>query len=243
MSELKTSVEAQFEPALAAAAAPRLSVMHLMLWTLCSAVYFALLRAIYAIQGDASLSSVETIQQTSGLMASIIAGAAITGTIALVSARVRGTPPLLRHPGHWLLLTSAITGVVTIPLVFLLLRTNDANYNLAFGVVLLFPSIAFAFAARSSPARHWRALFFAMALVALPQSMFYFGIWLSSGNVGYAMAVLLAIANWGNLMLATAMVFVSIVELKTGPPRDWLHWTGVTAQLASSAPHLIWMFA
>jgi hypothetical protein len=247
MSERETSVEAQFEPALAAAAAPRLSVLHLMLWTLCSAVHFSLLRAIYAMQGDVGVGSVETIQQTSGLMHSVIAGAVIAGAIALVSARVRGVSPLLRQPGHWLLFVAAIMALISLPLVYLMLRTSGAVYSakffLAFGVVFLFPPIAFAFAANSSRTRHWRALFFAMLLVAMSQSSLYFGFWLSSGKSGFWMAVVSAIPTWGNLMLATAMMFVSIVELKTGPPRDWLHWTGVTAQLASSSPHLIWMFA
>jgi hypothetical protein len=235
------------EPPSTAPAAPRLGVVHLLLWTFCSALYLAVLRAIYAMQGD--VGTLVMVQQTYGLLHAIITGAAITGTIALVSARVRGGPPLLWHPGHWLLFVAAITAVATLPLAFSFAVMGGAanagdTYAMTLGLVFLFPPIAFAIAAQSQDyrARHWHTLFVALALVALSQSAFYFGLALSPGSVGRWMAAVSTIPTWGNVMLATAMLFVSLVELNTGPRRDWLHWTGVTTQMASACAILIWMF-
>ena len=90
MSEIGNSIEANAKTHLAAVPTPRLSIAHLMLWTLCCAVYWALIRAVNAIS---------TTHIVPELLSSIVKGAVFAGVITLISARVRGEPPLLKQPG------------------------------------------------------------------------------------------------------------------------------------------------
>ncbi len=93
---------------------PRLSIRHLMLWTLCCAVYWALIRE------DNARS---TTHLHAGLLSSIVTGAEFAGVITLISMRVRGGPPLLKHPGHWLLLISAIFTLISYPVIHTVSRS------------------------------------------------------------------------------------------------------------------------
>ena len=66
---------------------PRLSVLHLMLWTLCSAVYLTLIRAVYLLQEMPD--DYAAIQQSSSVFYGMIGGAVLTGAVVLGHARLR----------------------------------------------------------------------------------------------------------------------------------------------------------
>ncbi|TWT84709.1 hypothetical protein CA13_61890 [Planctomycetes bacterium CA13] len=214
--------ESNAELSLAAEPAPRLSIRHLMLWTLCCAVYWALIREVNARSSS---------QMQVGLFSSIVTGAVFAGVITLISMRVRSSPPLLKHPGHWLLLISAIFTLIAAPVLHALTGSlalmnpfdPDRWEFVVIRILYLFPPIAFAFAAARIRDRIWKVLFIAMVLPGVPWFLSLLGIDLPSS---YFHA-------WPKLVLASAMVVVSIVELKNGPRHDWLHWTGVTTHLAS----------
>lgn len=243
----RISVESPAQSVLAEVPTPSLCISHLMLWTLCSAIYLALVRAIYSAQGDIGMYG--AVQEASGLIHSMIAGAVLTGAIILVTMRVRGGPPMLRHPGHWLLFIAAIMSLLTLALFFLLLFVGELengggnSFLLVFGVLFLFPTIAFAFAARRTRSRWWSILFIALLLLSLSRSLFYLGIGVSFA-VGFDwISILSIITTWGGLALAAPLLALSILDFKIGPQRDWLHWNGVATQLASSIANVLWMFA
>lgn len=94
MSEIENSLEANAETQLAAVPMPRLGISHLMLWTLCYAVYLAVIPAAYAMFG---------FQTDPDVLGGIVKGAVFAGVITLISTWVRGKPPLLKQPGQlWL---------------------------------------------------------------------------------------------------------------------------------------------
>ncbi|WP_146535382.1 hypothetical protein [Rubripirellula reticaptiva] len=219
---MPTLSDSSAELSLAAVPAPRLSIRHLMLWTFCCAVYWALIREVNARSST---------QLHVGLFGSIMTGADCTGVITLISMRVRGRPPLLKHPGHWLLSIGVIS-TLTVTSVMHTISSSIALMNpldtdswefVVLRVVLLIPSVTLAFACTRIRDRSWKLLFMAMVLVEVPGFLYFFGIDLPTSYY----------RPWLKLVLAFAMVGLSIVEIKNGPRRDWLHWTGITAYLVS----------
>jgi len=245
MGELETATGSQGESPFAAVQTPRLSILHLMLWTLCSAIYLTLIRAIYALQGDMP-SGYAAIRDASSVIQGIITGAVFGGTIVLVSTRVRSGPPMLRHPGHWFLFISAILDLIYLPFAISLLLLKDSgligtSYFVIYGVIFLFPPIAYVFAAHHNRARRWKVLFVGLAVVALAQCLDFVGIGLSAVRPGSWFGILSEIRSWGTLLLAGAVLAVSVVDLVAGQRRDWLHWTGVTTHVTASSVTVLWM--
>jgi hypothetical protein len=62
-----------------------------------------------------------------------------------------------------------------------------------------------------------------MFLLGLPGFLYFVGIDLPNSSF----------RTWLKLVLVSAMVVVSFVEMKTGRGRDWLHWTGVMTYFAT----------
>ncbi len=132
-----------------------------MLWTLCSAGYLALFRA------RGMPNETATLHRTSGVVFGVIMGAVLAGAIVLGYNRFRLGPPMLRHPGHWLLVVTAIlwwTGGA-ISFLFIMLGSNGwFNWPIVvFAVVYSFSAVAYLFAARCLVVPRWKLLFFAMA--------------------------------------------------------------------------------
>ncbi len=215
-------LESKTEPPLTAVTAQRLNIRYMMLWTFCCAVYWALIREINARS---------TTHLDAGLFSSIITGAVFAGMITLISIRFRDGPPLLRHPGHWLLLISAIFTLVGLPILLTVSRSialmtshDPGGWQFqVLSVLYVFPPLAFAFAAARVGDRHWKVLFVTMFLLGVPGYLYFLGIDLPSSYFH----------PWPKILLASAMVILSIVETKTGHIRDWLHWTGVMTHFAS----------
>ncbi|MDA1054011.1 MAG: hypothetical protein O3C40_26475 [Planctomycetota bacterium] len=188
------------------------------------------------------------IQNASSVLYGIFTGAMLTGAIVLVSTRVRSGPPMLRQPGHWLLFVAAVFQLLYVPFILLLLVAQRTGFNETwsmtfFGITSLFPPIAYAFATRQNRALRWKVIFVGLAVVGLTQCLLYLGIGLIAIGVGYWFAVLSAISSIGSLVLAGAVVVVSIMDVVAGERRDWLHWAGVTTHVAASSATLLWMIA
>ena len=206
MSELKTTVGLQSP--FAVERTPRLSILHLMLWTLCSAVYLVLIRAIYSLQGDMP-SGYATIQDASSVLQGIITGAVFTGAIVLVSTRVRNGPPMLRHPGHWFLVISALVHLVYVPVLLVSMLLMGRSLLWIYGLVFVIPLIAYSVAARRDRTYRCKVLFVALAVMALAQGIHLGAIGFVAGRIGSWFVVLSAIISWGSLLLAGAVVAVS----------------------------------
>lgn len=53
-----------------------------------------------------------------GLTHGIIAGVVFAGVITLLSRRIRNGTPLTEHPGHWVLIISAMATLIEIPIIY-----------------------------------------------------------------------------------------------------------------------------
>ena len=160
---------------------PRLNILHLMLWTLYSAVYLPLNRVILTLQNDLPEEHLD-IQRTSSVCQGVISGAALARVIVLVHTHVRGVTPMLRQPGRWLLFVYAALTLVVVPLllVFQVLEmviffrpSSLMIHSLAF----LFLGIAYVLAVRRSAGFRWKAFFIALAVFAILRSLYYLGMW------------------------------------------------------------------
>lgn len=207
---------------------PRFGIRHLMLWTLCFSLYWALSGS------DLSMS----LSPGWTLLHYIRTGAVFAGMLTLIEIRIRGGPPLLKQPGHWLLLIGTLFILVGEPIVRYAaesialsnsIKERRWEYQLINAVYLVQP-IVLAFAVIRVPERNWKLLFAAMVMVDAPSFFYVAGID-TPGSPYLRQGIKLAVL--------AAMVVVSIVEMKRGLRRDWLHWTGVLAQIVSLSSYLI----
>ncbi len=223
MSELGNTSESSSESRVAEVPAATLSIEHLMLMTLCCAIYWALINAI---------NSRSTLHMERGLTHGIIAGAVFAGVITLLSRRIRNGTPLLEHPGHWVLIISAMATLIEIPIIYVVadslsMETEELDrfcwQYLTLIAMQLLPGIAFAVAACGIRAPVWKVLFIAITLLDATALLYFFEMEFFS----------VVHRLWARLVLAISMVVASVVELKVGPRRDWMHWTGVVTHFAS----------
>ena len=226
----------------APAQTPQLSILHLMLWTFCSAVYLSLMRAVFSIQGELP-DEYAGIQGATSVIQGIFTGAVLMGALVLVSTRVRSGPPMLRQPGHWLLFVSALFNLTCLPFILSAMLLQNSHLD---GTVLvmpalialyLVPTIAHVFAAAHQRLRRWKIVFIALAVTGLVQCFAYAAIYGFNSWIG----ILFTIHSLGNLLIPVAVLVLSIIDLAAGRRYDWLHWTGVTTHVAGASLTLLWI--
>lgn len=218
--------------------APRLSILHIMLWTLCSAFYLALVRAINA---ERQLPNAYlTIQSTSSVMQGVVSGATLAAAIVLVHARFRSSLPLGRHPGHWLVLIMSAATFTYLLLVIGFIRVDVSRISnmfflMTYGSIALAQGIGYLIASWSSKRSRWRPLFATLAMLEALRGLFFLGMFFNQSMVGTALP------TWGRVIVTGWMMVLSVRDLRRGESRDWLHWTGIAAFIATTGISLFWM--
>lgn len=229
-----------------AAPPPRLHILHLLLWTLCTAVYLALVRAIDDVPKEMS-SSFSMLRHASSLVNSIFVGAALTGGGVLVHAYRRHGTPLIRHPGHWLVLVSAAFSMLML-LIFVASYvlpsdgSTDGVFFLVYGGVYMGSAVGYAFAIQESELLRWKLIFVAIFGMAAMQGIHFFGIWATFDHFP-EWSLFSTLPNWGRLLVCLGIVIVSIVDARKGRHRDWLHWIGVATYIVNSIVAVVWIIA
>jgi hypothetical protein len=226
---------------------PRISILHLMLWMLCTALYLTLLRAVYSTQAmsDGSLA----IQRASSVFQGIVAGAVFTGAIVLTCTRLRCRKPLIMQPGYWLLLVMA-GGTIAWVFLFLFFAivlghpVNEISF-LTYAGIEVTQAIAYSFAVRSAPLRRWKVWFAALAFFNLLQGVGFIGVWseLTGFSITSWFAYLSALRTWGEFVLSGWIVILVIKDLTNAQRRDWLHWIGVGSFIGNTGLYFFWMLA
>ena len=221
---------------------PRLSILHIMLWTLCSAVYLTLIRAMNAQQQLPA--SYAVIRQSTSVLQGIVMGAVFAAAMVLAHARLRYGSPLTRHPGHWLVLIISVTTftylVVITAFSALALPFARGVFTATYSAMATAQVIGYLIASWSSKRSSWRPLFATLALLEALRALVYLGMLFDQSNIRI-WASTSALPNWGRVIVCGWMMVLSLRDLRRGQRRDWLHWTGIAAFIASTGIVLFWM--
>jgi len=252
MNNLKVTADSPTDSPFAGGQTPRLSIFHLMLWTLCSAVHLTIYRAILAIQGEGPAGYANMHDATS-VINGIAAGAIIAGTIVLAGTRIRSGPPMLRHPGHWILLVAAIQSLIYLPVMAGMLLLQQYSYQFpwimfAYAAVMSISPLGFTLAAWRNKALRWKLMFLLLGCSGAAYCLLYVTIALgdlfsSFRGMNSSVATILSMSYWFNPILAVVIVIMAIGEHATGLRRDWIHWTGILTHVTSILTNVMWMIA
>lgn len=219
---------------------PRLRIAHLLLWTFCTAVFLTLER--YWLSTGYMPEEYQPVRAVTGLIEAIVNGAALSGTIVLLTARVSDGPPWLRAPGHWLMLARAFGACfIWLPSTILsLIGDVDSDIVQFFDCGVLVISIGvFLLAFKQQQERRWKIFFaalFALTAVKLIANgillvdVFHFEVF-ERLHLAYSL---------GDVVLCPWILAVALIDVKRGVRRDWLHWVGVATFALSQCLYLMW---
>jgi hypothetical protein len=216
----------------------RISILYLMVWTAGSAVILAFYRQSMSLtQGQpASPFNPTWLQTAYAVLMSPLQGAGVAAVGLMMWRRFRGGPPFPRQPGHWLLVISGVTALLSWPVYLIthqLFQNGRSAYLVFYLVPLMFVFYALAaYAMTKMPGEpRWRKMFliWILANVVILLGMCCFG------NFGYV--------NYGNwwgrfpdlligVAVPLAFLITGILDKAVSAKRDHLHWAGVACRVA-----------
>ena len=233
---------------------PRLGIIHLMAWTLGSAMILAIQRAF----NQQNLSELPWIHQaaqlTLGICNAFIYGAAVGGVFLWMSRLVRGGPKFPVAAGHWLLLIQgclallswACMGMLSLLQGFGELGFDSGNFR-AFLIIWLVQKVVpillwIAAAVLCSGPTYWRVALgvhaISDALCALLLSLAILSTFGSNDLFDGVWAI--GAVQLLDLLPALAVLVAAVLDLAYGVRRDWLHWVGVAIIFAGGIVSILW---
>jgi hypothetical protein len=257
-------VEQAVEPALADSRqpppAPRLGIIHILLWMAGSAVLLLFMRRMDERFADLLPEGWQTFQRVMHLVQSMIFGAALTG-FPLFYFYWRRRSPYPRHPGHWLLLLLG-TGLL---LHWVLFETTPVNpqhdyesykywavfrHSLSTAVESLLLVTASVFLIRSRSIIWSLVLLGTVLLSALEwlavliEYDFVPGIrrLASPYSSGLPYPLFLYVYRATITLPQLGVMAACLVDVFTRTRRDWAHWMGVCCFLLGAASAWAWQF-
>jgi hypothetical protein len=215
------------------AEAPRLGIIHLMVWMFGSAVILAIVRATTA--------EVEQAPMTVAAQAifSLVTGVSLGAVLIWIGRLVRGVPAHFGAPGHFLLLLHALM-IATQALAFCVLysfegQSWDPSFSLYTAVmilgILVRAAVAITAAVLSANARTWQ---FAFGLMAAGMALEAFPLVWSHLDVESMIKWDRLVSNTAlaiGVSTAVAMIAAIILDVRRRRRHDWLHVVGVTISL------------
>jgi hypothetical protein len=208
----------------AAATKPRLSILHLMVWTATSATVLAVQRYLGGI--NSTLTTFEAIYR----IGFGIYGGVVVGGVLMWIARVRRHERFPVEPGEWLLLIQGWSVILLAIISVLKVHMHQIEHEyklfpLAFLVIGLWP----AFCCRQG--RAWRWFFSVLALFyCTPLILLYpveANVWAAVGMMRIFAAIASILMGFSTLSLIGAVA----TDLGKGIQRGWVHWVGVMTAL------------
>jgi hypothetical protein len=213
----------------------RMGIKHLMLWTLCTAVYMALVATCFRLHPAAGPNRLPYVQLSYAVSA-IGAGGSLLGGLLFVVRRVRGLA-FPRHPGEFLLITLAAEQLFDLAMQFIPVEFL-ARYEL-FGICGELPLLSAALillipARRPSTPRIWRIYLYAVI----------------AAKVGSLLIVVVVATPWYGycctaIVLAPVLLLVPVLLLsrRIEERYPWTHWFGAGMFLWSTLPTICWLAA
>jgi hypothetical protein len=221
---------------------PRLSIVHLFLWTTITAVIMALGRSVFLRQqAEFESDGVHALSIAHWYMMSALYGLICSGLIVAV-CRKRRSPTVRLEPGERLLVVRGISFVVqmaTYALMNLLFGTESYNVEMyvAIQAISLSADLALSVWAvvRTDRQPAWRR-FFAIAGIAAVANLVLMGgtdafIWLSWATVIFYVMVVIE---------CVLLVLAIRGDRARSMTRNWLHWFGVFTFIFSTGFFVIW---
>jgi hypothetical protein len=221
------------------ATAPRLSIMHLLIWTALSAVFMGYFNLVMRLQPDSMPRAITDwinspanfAFRTVGSMAS---GAELGGVLLFVARRWRGLRfPV--QPGEWLLFMGGITSLLGMVSYLSLMVTREtlgvgefrtAAYSLIiclFGIAeYMFPWLG------CKDSRAWRWFFFTATVLA------FLTLFMTLVGIAFRGALLQlpqpGLIHWIAIGFAAVTFAIAVIgDLRRRTSRGWVHWVGVVA--------------
>jgi hypothetical protein len=214
---------------------PRLSILHLMVWTGISAAMMALLQ----LPSEAAnrLSSFESAYR---IGMAIYGGVVVSGLVLWIAWRRRGIP-FPTEPGEWLLVVQGAIMLVAIAAIYVANQDPAAMLVLAIGVFLTIAGIGVVPVSYYRQSTLWRVFFGALALAyALPLvslAIAFTGVFILVAVLGFAF---LGITG----LVAVLFVVALISDLSHRTVRGWPHWAGVISFFLFGLFHVaLWIAA
>ncbi len=230
---------------------PRLGIIHLMAWTLGSALILALQRALDQKNG-AAFANMQFAYHAVAALSAFARGAALGGLLLWVKRKLLGGAPFPVAPGHWLLLIGGVLAAIEAlgyGIMVTVQRWQERDflnlnaYLTLQWIVYLMGTVLLLLAYYFSRHTHWRVVFGGMAgmeflllglavvaLIQVATSRFgWGGIWLF-----YLGRILITL---NGLLAIVGVIGDGISRTR----RDWLHWTGLATCLSSVV--LTWLWA
>jgi hypothetical protein len=214
----------------------RLTIAHLMLWTLGSAIILGCFRALTDPAAELP-EEVNRVLPFYQLGMSLALGAQVGGVLLFGWRRIAGRGGFPQQPGHWLLLVeglSAIFVVAAYGLYQLLNWQDETSLYVYFALQipnLLVCTIGYGLALGHTPADPpWR---FAFGLCALLYGGLCLVHLLAIGLWQFTADVRLSFGAWD--VLGIVVLVVNFADRRTYSHRDFLHWVGIAALIANVA--------
>ncbi len=219
----------------------RLGVGHLLLWTTATAIVAAV-RSAWT-DWDSFEPHTRNVVRIGHVPVAMVYGAALAVAWIFLSARLRGRTNFPSAPGHWLLLflasAMAIDGVVSAVEIYdtrvlgpeLSDREKQLFWHLRQFAMFFGGYVScLLFTILTRHERRWLILYLfpaSMLWVLLIIHGAILGRWLIFTPFWWAGLQWVQIVGAGSLALLGAAM--AVYDLRRGPPRDWLHWTGLAA--------------
>lgn len=228
---------AQIEPP----ARNRLSIAHLMLWTLGTAIVLAYFRTVVTVNSAAG--STGRLWTLSILANSVILGVQVGGALLFGWRLCRNLPGQPSQPGHWLLLIEGFSTMVSFSCIVAMRWFDAGILHSLRGMVAMIPSALLAATGCVWALRQlrplnglWITVFAALAtfhLMILPIVITEYMTSPLSGR--HAVWLILLYFEYLPGLVALVLLIAGIRDLAQ-PGRDAFHWAGV---LAAFARHLL----
>jgi hypothetical protein len=227
----------------------RLSIAHLMLWTLGSAIILACFRAMSSRQEELP-DAVLRLQPFYHLGYSLTLGAQFGSVLLFAARRIRGLGGFPAQPGHWLLLVEGVSAILILGGYGLyLLQEGPEGHSMFSYFVWQLPNLAactfgyilaFTRTERGSPWRYGLGIAglihgLQLFLVALSAWTFFLIVNGSSWYSDWELP-----PNGVGLALAITVLLASLADWKRHAERDILHWAGIATFVGNVALQLVY---
>lgn len=212
-------------------AEPRLSIVHLMVATVCIAFYAGLMR----VSINRPRESGSANQVMIAAMDSVGEGLALAGLLLVLARRRRGLP-FPRHPGEYLVVVMGAQGVLALlwGAIFLLGDALDRQPWAMIQAFYLVRTVTLApvyiYSIAAVKVRRWR-VFFACGLVVLVLRI----------GVGYEVFFPPTVSQFLPFAPDAVLVIVVTMDLAQRRTYPWTHWLGVVTKLWLQAVFLFWL--